>query len=112
MSRKTVKIDIMVRAEIKQHGLIIDHKGHIFKLPFVSSNGRKYKLKEIKPFWNNKTYKGKNKESISSYQALTLGRVIYNHDKIIKEAIPVNYKMRFEVNPDAVPEDIKNNIIH
>lgn len=111
MRKETVKIDILVRGELKEHGLLIDYKGHIFKPPFMATNGRKYKLKEIKPFWNNKPYKGKKKQSISSYEALKINQVIYNHDKVLATAVPVHYKKRFDINLDAVPEDLKHLIV-
>lgn len=99
MRQPRVKIDIQVRKELNKYGLIIDHKGHIWKPPFKSKNGKLYPLKELIPFSHNK-----------QYLAVQLNNKIISINKLFADITEVQYKKRFEIQANKVPDDIKTAV--
>lgn len=93
--KRIVKIDILVRKEVKEFGLIIDHLGHIWRPPFKSSDGRVWRLKELQVF----THK--------TYHAIQIKNRIISLDRIINNCVDVKYKKRFEIDFDNVPDEMK-----
>lgn len=100
MRQPRTKIDIQVRKELNKYGLIIDHKGHIWKPPFQSKNGKLYPLKELIPFSHNK-----------QYLAVQLNNKIISIKKLFSDVKEVSYKKRFEIQINKVPADLKTAVI-
>ena len=97
--KKIVKIDIKVRKEIKSLGLIVDYKGHVFRPPYRSKDGRIWRLKELKPF---------SHPGIIS--AILYKNRVHNLANLLDDAISVNYTKRYECLKNNVPEDIQHLI--
>lgn len=100
VKKEVVKISIKIRKEIADLGLIVDYKGHVFRPPYKSKDGRIWRLKELVPF----SHKG-------IINAIQYKNKIYNLSTLLDAAIDVNYTKRYEILKSGVPQDIEHLIV-
>lgn len=94
-----VKLELHIIAEFTNYGLVKDIRGHFWRLPWISSDGRKYKLNEIKPFIHK------------TYIAINYQNRIISIDRLMEDCKTVKRKQRFMIDIKKVPEDLKKYIL-
>lgn len=95
-----VKVELYVTHEIEKYNVILDRRGHFYRLPFVSTNGRQYKTIILKPFLHD------------GYQCIRVNTKIVSVKKAMANAKPVNYRKWVEIALDRLPDELKHlNVI-
>lgn len=96
---RIVKAEIQVRKEVKEHNLIIDNYGNIYRLPFVSENGKKFRFLILKQFYH------------CGYIAIKAQGKILNLSHVLRLAKHVKYKKRIEIDIRKLPAHMHNLIV-